>query len=544
MRYNNYHKHTHYSNIMTTDSMSKPIDYINRAKELGSDIYFTTEHGWGGNVYEAFTLCQKNDMKLVFGAEVYYVMDNSEKDERGYHLVLIAMNENGRHQMNKILSQANTEGYYYHPRVDKVHVLSLNPNDVVVTTACIAGPMFKGNWEEDFYNPMRKHFGDHFYLEVQDHNHPSQIELNKKILDLHYRDGVKLIHGCDSHYISDSYGREVLLKAKGMNYGDEGSFILDYPSSDEILERYKEQGVLREDEALEALENTLIFDSAEPVYLDKEIKLPKIIKGDSNKHLRKLINKEFKNKILCQDLDAKTKQQYLEAVRYEMKIIEDCHMADYFILNYYIVKRAKELGGILTRSGRGCFTDKALVLTDTGYKSIKDVQIGDRVISADGKFHMVEDTFEYDIDEPMMKIRSEAHPSDIECTQDHRILVKRNDEIEYVKAKDINHSDLFCFPKSQEDSISYSSEDDDFYYIKPETIEQTDKSKTKVYDLQIEEEHSFVVNNIAVHNSGVSFLINYLLGFTEIDRMKAPVRLFPTRFMSTERILASKSLPD
>ena len=57
MRYNNYHKHSMYSNVRTLDSDTKPIDYIKRAKELGHTTYFTTEHGFQGNIFEAFTLC-------------------------------------------------------------------------------------------------------------------------------------------------------------------------------------------------------------------------------------------------------------------------------------------------------------------------------------------------------------------------------------------------------------------------------------------------------------------------------------------------------
>ena len=76
-RYNNYHKHTHYSNLRSLDVIVKPIDYINRIKELDKDkgIYFTTEHGYQGNVYEAYTLCKENGLKLLIGADPYYLED-------------------------------------------------------------------------------------------------------------------------------------------------------------------------------------------------------------------------------------------------------------------------------------------------------------------------------------------------------------------------------------------------------------------------------------------------------------------------------------
>ena len=71
MRYNNYHKHTHYSNIRTLDCVSKPIDYIKRAVELGHTTYFTTEHGYQGNIYEAYTLCQQYGIKCIYGEDFF-----------------------------------------------------------------------------------------------------------------------------------------------------------------------------------------------------------------------------------------------------------------------------------------------------------------------------------------------------------------------------------------------------------------------------------------------------------------------------------------
>lgn len=401
-RYNNYHKHTHYSNISTLDVVVKPSDYINRAKELGHTTYFTTEHGFQGNIFEAYKLCHEAELKPIYGVEAYYVDDATVKETReNYHIVLIAMTNNARKQINKIISNAQTTGFYYKPRIDLKSLLSLNPNEVVITSACIATRMFKkDDWKERFFEPVYKHFGKNFFLEVQDHNHPSQIELNKKILRLHKETGVQIIHGCDSHYIKpeDSKVRSQFLKAKGMKYGDEDSFILDYPSYDDILTRYAEQGVLTQEEAKEALDNTLVFDQAEEIQLDYEFKLPHIFDEDSNKHLKRLILQEFKKKIPIQSMSKEEIKRYTDALNYEYNIIKKCNMADYFILDYYIVKQAVEkYGAVLTRSGRG---------------------------------------------------------------------------------------------------------------------------------------------------SAVSFLTNYILGFTQIDRLKSPIKLYPTRFMSAERILQTRSLPD
>ena len=370
MRYNNYHKHTMYSNLRTLDCISKPIDYINRAKELGHTTYFTTEHGYQGNIFEAHTLCNDNGLKCIYGVEAYYVDDINDKSSRTmYHIILIAMTENARKEINKIMSVANTDGYYYKPRIDLNMLLSLTPTDTVVTTACVAGRMFKDGWEEKFLKPVKNHFKNNFFLEVQAHVDDKQKEYNKKILDAHKKYDISLIHANDSHYIypRDSRNRDLFLKAKGIIYEEEGGFVLDYPDSDEIFRRYEEQGILTKDEVTEALNNTLIFDNAEGIRIDKEFKIPKVTKGDSNKVLQKLINEGWAKE--RHNVPKERWKEYIKQIKYEYKIIEDCGMADYFILDHYIVKKAvEEYNAILTRSGRGSavsfYVNKLLGLTE------------------------------------------------------------------------------------------------------------------------------------------------------------------------------------
>ena len=370
MRYNNYHKHTMYSNLRTLDCVSKPIDYINRAKELGHTTYFTTEHGYQGNIFEAHTLCNDNGLKCIYGVEAYYVDDVNDKSSRAmYHIILIAMTENARKEINRIMSIANTDGYYYKPRIDLNMLLSLTPTDTVVTTACVAGRMFKDCWEDNFLKPVKDHFKNNFFLEVQAHTDNKQKEHNKKIMEVHYKYDIPIIHANDSHYIypNDAKNRDLFLKAKGIVYEEEGGFILDYPDSDEIFRRYEEQGILTREEVTEALNNTLIFDNSEGIHIDNEFKIPKVTDGDSNKVLKKLINEGWAKE--RNNVPKEKWKEYIDQIKYEYKIIEDCGMADYFILDHYIVKKAvEEYNAILTRSGRGSavsfYVNKLLGLTE------------------------------------------------------------------------------------------------------------------------------------------------------------------------------------
>ena len=359
-----------YSNLRTLDCVSKPIDYINRAKELGHTTYFTTEHGYQGNIFEAYTLCQEHGLKCIYGVEAYYVDDINDRESRTMsHLILVAMTENARREINSIMSMANKDGYYYKPRIDLNMLLSLTPSETIITTACVAGRMFKDGWEEKFLKPVYKHFKNNFYLEVQSHTDEKQVEHNKKIMNVHRKYGIPIIHANDSHYIrpEDAKYRDLFLKAKGIIYEEEGGFFLDYPDSDEIFRRYKEQGVLTEDEVTEALTNTLVFDKSEGITIDKEFKIPKVTEGNSNTILKKLINEGWKKE---RDNVPKEKwPEYLEQIKYEYKIIEDCGMADYFILDHYVVKKAvEEYDAVLTRSGRGSavsfYVNKLLGLTE------------------------------------------------------------------------------------------------------------------------------------------------------------------------------------
>lgn len=371
MRYNNYHKHTTYSNLRTLDCTVKPIDYIHRAKELGHDTYFTTEHGWGGNIWEAYSLCKEHNLKCVFGVEAYYVDDRRVQDKGNYHIMLIAKNMDGYKDINRIISEANKTGYYYKPRIDLMLLLSLNPKNVFVTTACVGSRLFKTeNYKEEFLLPLLKHFGDNLFLEIQANCDDIQKKYNVKIKKISKEFNIKLIHANDSHYIhkEDSKIRDLFLKAKGIIYNDEKEFMLDYPTYEEIKKRYELQGVFEKREVIEAIKNTLILDECESLDLNDDIKLPKIHKDrNSTELLKEIINEEWKKE--RKEIDPNRINEYLEAIRYEIDIIEKTHMEDYFILNYELVKRAKDLyGGVLTRTGRGSapsfYVNKLLGLTD------------------------------------------------------------------------------------------------------------------------------------------------------------------------------------
>ena len=365
MNYYNYHKHDHKGNIKALDVIVKLEDYCKRAIELGHNAIFTTNHGMQGDIFEATTLAKQYGLKLIVGAECYYVKDRHEKDRSNNHIIIIALNDSGVRQLNKILSIANEDGYYYKPRIDYELLMGLNPKDVVITTACVAGILP----QKDLVLELNDKFKGHFFLEVQDHDADVQRNFNKMALEYRALYNIPLIHANDSHYIypEDKEYRDLFLKGKEMIYSDEGEFILDYPDAQTIVNRYIKQGVLNKEEIIEALENTLIFDEAEELtIINDDIKLPSISKNP-NYDLKKAIFEAWQ--IEKENVPAERIPEYEEAIRYEVDIIEKCHMEDYFLLDYEIVKLGKsKYNGMMTKTGRGSapsfYINKLLGLTD------------------------------------------------------------------------------------------------------------------------------------------------------------------------------------
>lgn len=388
--------------MATLDCVVKNTDYIERSLELGCKNFFTTQHGWSGKFLEAYDLCKKNNLKMVYGAELYMVKDRKEKDNSNYHIIIIAKNQDGFYELNEIMSESNRSGFYYKPRIDIELIKRLNPNNFFITSACVGGILRPSDDMKTLFEAVYGYFGKNFYLEVQNHPFDIQINHNRNMLMLKQHYNMQIIHANDSHYIypEQAKDRVKFLKGKGINYGDEDSFVLDFPDYDTVVERYKKQGLLSDWQIKEAMDNTLIFDECEELHFDKEIKMPTIYPNytqeEKDKELAKHLSEKWdKEKV---NVDKSRWQEYQKGIAFEYKIVKDTQMADYFLFNEKMVELAKEkYGGVLSRTGRG---------------------------------------------------------------------------------------------------------------------------------------------------SAVSFYINKLLGFTEIDRFTAPVPLYPTRFMSTARILETRSLPD
>ena len=377
----NYHKHTSLSNRYMKDSPLLPVDYWNELKARYGDkscIYTTVEHGWAGNYFKQYDDLEKfnkkngTNIRWIYGAEAYWVKDRHEPDRSNCHIVLLARTDKGRKAINKILSIANKDGYYARPRIDLELIDQLPPDDVMITTACVA---FWNKYEDidDIVKQLSEKF-PHFYLEMQAHDTPQQKELNQHILWLSTAMSIPIIAGCDSHVITEAQmqDRDELLKSSNIHYEDEDGWYMDYPTYDILFERFKWQGVLTDEQIKTAIDNTNVIFEFEDIKLDRSLKVPvvKELRDKTQEERNHIFEQILKDEWFLQkaDINKDRLKQYYQEIKHDIGEIEACNIADYFILSYMVMKRGQEqYGGILTPSGRGSavsmYLNKLLRLT-------------------------------------------------------------------------------------------------------------------------------------------------------------------------------------
>lgn len=373
------------------DSTATNEQYAIRAKELGHTILSSCEHGYQGRYIECYNLAKKYDLKFLFCAEAYWVKDRTFTDGTNSHIIIAALNERGRRSINKILSEANRSGFYKRPRIDLELLLQLPAEDVVVTTACVA--FWKYDDIESIIIQLQKHFKDHFFLEVQYHNTESQQRLNHRIKLLHHKYHIPLIFGCDSHYIAEdaTQERDDFLYSKDIIYEDEEGWYLDYPDGDTAYKRFLEQGILSSSEIKEAMNNTNIFLQVEeydsPIF-NQETKMPSLhpdwTQEQKDAEYQQIIWEQwnqYKAIVLESMYDT-----YVREIQREIDIVIESKMSDYFILNYHIIRKGKENGGVITSTGRGSavsfITNKLLGFTDVDRIAAQVEMYPERFMSA------------------------------------------------------------------------------------------------------------------------------------------------------------------
>lgn len=338
-----YHCHTEDSLL---DSCTKAQDYIDLAVENGQKALSISEHGKPLNWTEKWAACNKAGIKYMHSVEIYLTESLEEKVRDNYHTVLIARNNEGLKEINRLVDMSsNEEHFYYVNRISFEEFLNISPN-IITTSACLASPLNKLPNDHPMYEKLVRKYN---FLEVQPHNHPDQIAFNKKLYMLSKIFNKPLIAGTDTHSSSKYKAecRQVLLEAKRKSYGDEDAFDLSYKTYDELVEMFKIQNALPESVFMRAIENTnMLYDMTEEITVDTEIKYP-ILYGSREKDSEvfvETINRKFEEKVSSHIIPEEQVENFKTAMQEELRVFQKLHMDGFMLSMSELISWCKEQG--------------------------------------------------------------------------------------------------------------------------------------------------------------------------------------------------------
>lgn len=338
-----YHCHTEYSLL---DSCTKYQDYIDLALANGSKALSISEHGKPLNWTEKWNACKQAGLRYIHSVEIYLTESLEEKVRDNYHTVLMARNLDGVKELNALVSKScDKDHFYYTNRITFDEFLNIS-NNIISTSACLASPLNKLPDTHPRYMELAMKYD---FLEVQAHNHPEQIEFNKRLVALSKKIGKPLIAGTDTHSSSryKAECRTMLLVAKHKAYGDEDTFDLTYKTYDELVEMFRLQGALSQEEYLTAIENTnQLYDMTEEIELDTSIKYPILYgsrEADSQK-FEETIERKFAEKLATGVIPESQREAFRTAIDEELRVFQKLKMDGFMLSMSELICWCKEQG--------------------------------------------------------------------------------------------------------------------------------------------------------------------------------------------------------
>jgi len=328
------------------DSCTKYQDYVELSVQNGAKALSISEHGKPLNWTEKWDACKKAGLRYIHSVEIYLTESLDEKVRDNYHTVLMARNLDGIRELNALVSKScDEEHFYYTNRISFDEFLNMS-NNIISTSACLASPLNKLPDSHPRYMELAQKYD---FLEVQAHNHPEQIEFNKRLLALSKKIGTPLIAGTDTHS-STPYKAEcraVLLSAKHKSYGDEDAFDLTYKTYDELVEMFRVQGALSEEDYMSAIDNTnLLYDMTEEIELDTSIKYPILYgsrEADSQK-FTETVERKFKEKLEQGIIPEYQRDAFRKAIDEEMRVYKKLEMDGFMLSMSELISWCKEQG--------------------------------------------------------------------------------------------------------------------------------------------------------------------------------------------------------
>ncbi len=358
MSFVHLHVHTEYSLL---DGACRIDRVALRAKELGMPALAVTDHGVMYGAVAFYKACKAAGIKPIIGCEVYVAPRSLHEKEqaldRNYsHLILLCRNEEGYHNLCRLVSTSFTEGFYVKPRIDW-DLLSRHAEGLLCLSGCVRGYIpqciLQGDYEEAKRKALalRDLFGaENFYLEIQNHGIPEEERASAGLIRLHKETGIPLALTNDAHYINkeDAYYQDVLMAIQtGKSVNDESRMKME---TQELYLKSEEEMRLLFPGQEEALSNTLLiadrcnFDFEFGHYQLPRFKLP-AGETDSYAYLCKLCEAGFAERF-------PDRPEVRSQLTYELEMIQKMGFVDYFLIVSDFIGYAKR-NGIPVGPGRG-----------------------------------------------------------------------------------------------------------------------------------------------------------------------------------------------
>ena len=345
------HVHTEYSLL---DGAIRTKKLAQKVSEWETKAVAMTDHGVMYGAVEFYENCKANGVKPILGCETYVSPQgiSSRENKRNNHLILLAENLTGWHNLIKLISIANTEGFYYKPRIDH-DILAKYHEGIIASSACLAGEIpqliLSGNLEEAERLALNYQaiMGErNFFLEVMPNSLPEQKKVNTAILEISKKTGIPIIATGDAHYLekSDYDWHKTLLKINTHAEANDDAF--GFSKNEFYLMSPEEMYSVFENEIPEALTNTL--EIAERCNVELPLKtghyiLPNLDLKEgqtAEDDLREKAHEGLKNRFL-QAGKGEVPQKYLERLEYELGVITQMGFSAYFLIVSGIIQAAK-----------------------------------------------------------------------------------------------------------------------------------------------------------------------------------------------------------
>jgi DNA polymerase-3 subunit alpha len=338
------HLHTH-TDHSVLDGICRIPNLVKRAKELDMTAVAMTDHGNMSGALEFYITAKKENIKPIIGCEVYYVSDMKERnDRRTYHLVLLAKDIVGYHNLIKISSAGYLNGFYYRPRVD-LELISNYSEGLIVMTACIAGyvpsKIIEGNINEAKaeLGRLKEIFKDDVYIEVMDHGIKDQKIANPELIRLGEEFGIQIVATNDVHYISanDYLSHLVSLCIRtGRTISDPDKLTFDadqfyFKTAEEVRRLFPEEYLAR---TLEVAEKCNLDLDLSTTHLPK---FPTPNGSDPDSYLWQRIQEGIQRRY-----GGSISQTHIERLTREYNVIKKTGFSGYFLIIDDMVQYARE----------------------------------------------------------------------------------------------------------------------------------------------------------------------------------------------------------